>query len=171
MILPNISNSNNKLLNIIIKHAKLIKSLKNSKKSFFKTENNLFIKQNTISYIINITLTSTNTLVTVNDIKGNTLVSVSAGMINLTKFQKRSQPTALLNIFKIILLKSRFLKKSVVALHFNNVKRFHELFFLSVLKEFFLIKSVQSNNLFPHNGCRPKKIKKIKRRTKRLTIK
>ena len=86
MILPNISNSNNKLLNIIIKHAKLIKSLKNSKKSFFKTENNLFIKQNTISYIINITLTSTNTLVTVNDIKGNTLVSVSAGMINLTKF-------------------------------------------------------------------------------------
>ncbi len=170
MILSNISYSNNKSVNII-KHIKLIKLLKKSKENLLKNQKCFFIKQNNVSYIINITLTSTNTLVTVTDIKGNVLISTSSGAMRLTKFQKRVQPNALLNIFKMVLKNSKFLKGSVVAMHFNNVKRFHELFFLSTLKEFFMIKSFQSDNLFPHNGCRPKKIKKIKRRTKRLTIK
>ena len=170
MILSNIFNSNDPLL-YLNKYNELIKVLKNSKKNFIKNKICFFIKQSSVSYIINITLTSTNTFVTVTDIKGNVLISISSGVIKSTKFQKRAQPTALLNIFKIILVKSKFLKNSVVSIHFNNVKRFHELFFLSALKDSFLIKSFQSSNLLPNNGCRPKKIKRIKKRTKRLTIK
>ena len=170
MILSNIFNFNDTLLTLK-KYNTLIKTLKQSKKIFIKNKTCFFIKQSSVSYIINITLTSTNTLVTVTDIKGNVLISTSSGVTKSTKFQKRSQPTALLNLFKVILVKSKFLKNSVVSIHFNNVKRFHELFCLSVLKEFFYIKSFQSNNLLPNNGCRPKKIKKIKKRTKRLTIK
>ena len=99
------------------------------------------------------------------------MISISAGLLKLTKYQKRAQPTALLNIFKILLSKAKFLQNKAVALHFKNVKRFHELFFITALKKKIFIKSFQSYNLMPHNGCRPKKIKRIKRRTKRLVLK
>ena len=99
------------------------------------------------------------------------MISISAGSLNLTKFQKKTQPMALLSIFKVLLLKAKFLKNRPIALHFKNVKRFHESFFINILKTKLFIQSFQSYNLVPHNGCRPKKIKKIKIRTKRLVLK
>ena len=129
------------------------------------------VNQNAIKYIINVVLSSTNTIVNVTDIKGNVIISMSAGSVNLRKFQKKSQPLALIHIFKALLLKAKFLQNKTVALHFKNVKRFNEFFFLRALKKKLFIKSFQSNNLLPHNGCRPKKIKRIKRRTKRLVLK
>lgn len=78
---------------------------------------------------------------------------------------------ALLSIFKVLFTRARYLKNSTVALHFKNVKRFHELFFINILKTKLYVKSFQSYNLHPHNGCRPKKLKKIKIRTKRLVLK
>jgi len=184
MILSNIVVNNNKKI-YIYKLVELIKFLnlqktsrEKSKKMFnnikkFTITNKKFtsVKQNVISYIINIVLSPTNTIVNVTDINGNVIVSISAGLINLTKFQKKSQPMALLNIFKILLSKSKFLQNKAVALHFKNVKRFHESFFITALKKKLFIKSFQSYNLTPHNGCRPKKIKRIKRRTKRLVLK
>ena len=174
MILPNTTNNTDKHI-YLFKLKKIIKHLKNNKSfnnfKFFKNKLKIKpFKQNMVSYIINIILTPTNTVVNITDIKGNVLISISAGLIKLTKFQKRSQPTALLNIFKILLSKSKFLKNKAVALHFKNVKRFHELFFIAALKNKIFIKSFQSYNLIPHNGCRPKKIKRIKRRTKRLVL-
>ena len=167
MILSNTLVLNNKK-RYVKKYTDLIDFLKISKNFFLKKKK---IKQNLVSYVIHINLTSTNTIVTITSVEGEVITSMSSGMIGLTKFQKRSHPVALMSIFKSILLKSKFLKNSVVALHFRNVKRFNELFFIKALKNLFLIKSFQSSNLTPHNGCRPKKIKKIKRRTKRLTIK
>lgn len=165
-----------KFLNVTKTSKKKIKKLliDNKNKSINKFNiNNIkkkILKQNVVSYIINVVLSPTNTIVNVTDIKGNVIISISAGLINLTKFQKRSQPMALLNIFKILLSKSKFLQNKTVALHFKNVKRFHELFFVTALKNKVFIKSFQSYNLTPHNGCRPKKIKRIKRRTKRLVL-
>jgi ribosomal protein S11 len=184
MILSNIVVNNNKKI-YIYKLVELIKFLnlqKTSREKSKKMFNNIkkftitnkkisSVKQNVISYIINIVLSPTNTIVNVTDINGNVIVSISAGLINLTKFQKKSQPMALLNIFKILLSKSKFLQNKAVALHFKNVKRFHESFFITALKKKLFIKSFQSYNLTPHNGCRPKKIKRIKRRTKRLVLK
>jgi ribosomal protein S11 len=127
-------------------------------------------KENLISYIININLSPTNTLVNVTDVKGKPKVSFSAGLIHLTKRQKKTQPMALISIFKILLLKARFLKNKPVALHFKNTKVFYESLIVRVLKDRLFIKSVQSYNLSPHNGCRPKKLKRIKRRTKRMVL-
>lgn len=178
MILSNIANKTNKYIYLLklIQVVKYLNKFKNTKSfnnlMFFKNQSPKIkpFKQNMISYIINIILTPTNTVVNITDINGNVIISVSAGLIKLTKFQKKSQPTALLNIFKILLSKSKFLKNKAVALHFKNVKRFHELFFITALKNKIFIKSFQSYNLIPHNGCRPKKIKRIKRRTKRLVL-
>lgn len=127
--------------------------------------------QNLIMYVINVVLSSTNTIVNVVDLNGNVLISVSAGSLNLTKFQKKTQPLALLSVFKVLLLKAKFLRNKPVALHFKNVKRFHESFFINSLKTKLFIQSFQSYNLVPHNGCRPKKLKKVKIRTKRLIVK
>lgn len=185
MILSQITRNTNKqiYLNKLIKLIKFLNLFKNStKKELLNKKNvNMFtfsnpkphlksVKRNIISYVINIILTPTNTIVNITDIRGNVIISISAGLIKLTKFQKKSQPNALLNIFKILLSKSKFLQNKAVALHFKNVKRFHELFFITALKNKIFIKSFQSYNLLPHNGCRPKKIKRIKRRTKRLVL-
>lgn len=185
MILSNITNNTDKhiylfklikVINYLNKLKKLNPSIslyskQANKLTFFENElKTISIKQNMVSYIINIILTPANTVVNITDINGNVIISISAGLIKLTKFQKKSQPTALLNIFKILLAKSKFLQNKAVALHFKNVKRFHELFFITALKNKIFIKSFQSYNLAPHNGCRPKKIKRIKRRTKRLVL-
>lgn len=160
------------------KLTKLVNSLKNQKdrvhvkKKFFVSTNcTKQLNSDLVVYVINVVLSKTNTFVNVVDMKGNVLVSISAGSLNLTKFQKKAQPTALLSVFKVLLLKAKFLKNKPVALHFKNVKRFHESFFINVLKNKLYIQSFQSYNLLPHNGCRPKKIKKLKIRTKRLVLK
>jgi ribosomal protein S11 len=142
---------------------------------FEQNKNSVFLKQNLfkenlVSYIININLSPTNTLVNVTDINGNPKISFSAGLVKLTKKQKKAQPMALINIFKVLLLKAKFLENKPVALHFKNTKIFYESLIIKMLKERLFIKSVHSHNLSPHNGCRPKKLKRIKRRTKRMVL-
>lgn len=128
-------------------------------------------KQNLISYIINVNLSLTNTLINITDSKGNTKKSFSAGHVKLTKTQKRLQPLALAKIFKFLLMKSWFLKQNPVALHFKNVRRFHLETIIKWLNDKMFIQSVQTFNFLPHNGCRPKKLRRFKRRTKRLVLK
>ncbi len=138
-------------------------------KNSFNSKNKL-IKENLISYVINVNLSPTNTLVNVTDINGNPKITFSAGLVNLTKSQKKAQPMALINIFKALLLNARFLTNKPVALHFKNTKSFYESLIIKALKDKLFIKSVQSYNLSPHNGCRPKKLKRVKRRTKRMVL-
>jgi len=179
MILSNIVSNNKKIcMYKFVKLLNLLKKIKKTnirlqvKKKFLLKHNNLKqSNKNLIVYVINVVLSSTNSLVNVVDLEGNVLISISAGSLNLTKFQKKTQPMALLSIFKVLLLKAKFLKNRPIALHFKNVKRFHESFFINILKTKLFIQSFQSYNLVPHNGCRPKKIKKIKIRTKRLILK
>ena len=123
-----------------------------------------------IDYIININLSLTNTLVCVTNTDGKVLLSFSSGLVNLTKRQKKTQPMALINIFKVLLIKAGFLKNKPVALHFKNTKSFYESTVIKILKDKLFIKTIQSYNLVPHNGCRPKKLKRIKRRTKRMVL-
>lgn len=175
MILSNVIVDNKNLYTYkLIKSTNLLKcsnNLKIKKTKKFKLKYNKKPNQNLIMYIINVILSPTNTFVNVIDLKGKVLITLSAGSLNLTKFQKKTQPLALLSIFKVLLVKSKFLQNTPVALHFKNVKRFQEHFFINLLKSKLFIKSFQSYNLTPHNGCRPKKIKKIKLRTKRLVLK
>ena len=175
MILSNISNNKKDYVLKLIKTINFLNNLKGSKNFFFLNNflkaPNKKVKQNLINYVINVILSPTNTVVNVTDVQGNVIISISAGAINLTKFQKKAQPMALLNIFKTLLVKAKFLQNKSVAIHFKNVKRFHESFFINTLKSKLYIKSIQSYNLTPHNGCRPKKLKRVKRRTKRLVLK
>ena len=139
--------------------------------SKFIKNNKPFVNKTLISYIINVNLSLTNTLVCVTDINGKVLLSFSAGSIGLSKRQKKTQPSALINIFKVLILKASFLKNKPVAIHFKNTKSFYESLIVKTLKDKLFIKTVQSYNLTPHNGCRPKKLRRIKNRTKRMVLK
>ena len=118
-------------------------------------------KQNLVSYIVHINLTSTNTLVSVTDIKGNVKLFYSSGQANLKGKQKTKQPAALINILKRLLLKAKFMQNEPLAIHFKNTRSHYEAFIVRMLKTKFFIKTIRSYNTQPHNGCRPKKIKRF----------
>jgi hypothetical protein len=68
------------------------------------------------NFIIN--LSSTNTVVSINNIKSNPKFFYSAGMLSL---QKIGQPKAIMTILRTSLLKSKIYKTKPVAVHFNNL--------------------------------------------------
>jgi len=121
-----------------------------------------FTHQKLISYIININLSLTNTLINVNDIKGNPKFFYSAGMFNLQKTQKVRQPKAIIIILKALLEKIKIFRTKPVALHFNNLFFNHQSYIYKKLKQKIFIKLVTSYNYHPHNGCRLKKKKELK---------
>lgn len=125
-----------------------------------------FTHQKLISYVINVNLSLTNTLINVNDIKGNPKFFYSAGMFNLQKTQKVRQPKAIITILKSLLVKIKVFRTKPVALHFNNLFFNHQSYIYKKLKRKIFIKLVTSYNYHPHNGCRLKKKKRIKIRTR-----
>ena len=125
-----------------------------------------FTHQKLVSYVININLSLTNTLINVNDIKGNPKFCYSAGMFNLQKTQKVRQPKAIITILKALLVKIKIFRTKPVALHFNNLFFNHQSYVFKKLKKKVFVKLVTSYNYHPHNGCRLKKKKRIKIRTR-----
>ena len=125
-----------------------------------------FNHQKLISYVININLSSTNTLINLNDIKGNLKFFYSAGMFNLQKKQKTRQPKAIITILRALLSKSKIFKTKPVAVHFNNLFFNHQSYIFKKLKQKIFIKLVTSYKYGSHNGCRLKKKKRIKVRTR-----
>ena len=170
---------------ILIRTIKLLKNLRKSELYFIITQiktliyakkpkkvynQKNIIKQNLINYIIKVNSTKTNTFLNITDNKGNLKLSFSSGLLGLKKRQKTTQPNAFIQLFKKVFLKAKFLKNKTISLQFKNVKPFHELLILKMLKNKIFIKTVRSYNLYPHNGCRPKKIKRFKRKTKRMSL-
>ena len=125
-----------------------------------------FKNRKLISYIISINLFPTNTLINVNNIKGNPKLFYSAGMLNLQKKQKIRQPKAIITILRALLLKLKIYKIKPVALHFNNLYFRHQSYIFKKLKQKTFTKLVVTYNYSSHNGCRLKKKKRIKIRTR-----
>ena len=167
-LLNNLSNSRQSNKKSLLK---LKNKISNKQLSFAKKHLKKNVTQNVIRYIINIISFPSNTVVSVTDVNGKVLVTVSEGLVNLSKDSRRSKPIQVVKLLKTLLVKANFIKNKAVSINFKNVKRYQESFFINSLKNKVFIKSVQSNRLIPHNGCRPKKIRKIKLRTKRLILK
>lgn len=140
-----------------------------------KTKTNYFIsyiyfsffnKQKLISYIVSIKLLTTNTFVNINNIKGNPKLFYSAGMLNLQKLQKTRQPKAAITLLRALLLRSKPFKQKPVAIHFSNLFFNHQSYIFKKLSQKIFAKLAISNISKPHNGCRLKKKKRIKIRTR-----
>jgi ribosomal protein S11 len=125
-----------------------------------------FNNQKLISYIISINSFSTNTVINVNSIKGSPKFFYSAGMLNLQKTQKIRQPKAILTILRTLLSRSKIFKTKPMAVHFNNVFFNHQSYIFKKLKQKIFTKLLISYIYQSHNGCRLKKKKRIKIRTR-----
>ena len=124
--------------------------------------------KNLIKYIISINLLEKNTFINVTDIKGKLKFFRSAGFVELSGKRKRKQPLALNSLINSLKSDAKFLSNEPVALHLTNVNFFSYKYVLSKLEEKFFITFIRVFDLTSHNGCRPRKIKRGKKRSKKL---
>lgn len=147
-------------------------SLKSVKKKNYKLLNknllgNKFnsMKSNlVIMYIIDITFTRSNTLLHVTDSLGKLKFFCSAGDLQHQGKNKKLRYNVFQSIYRLLVTRLDFLTGKPVALHLKNVG-FNRFWIIKKLKDKFFIRTVKSFDLFPHNGCRKKKVrrKKIKK--------
>jgi ribosomal protein S11 len=184
MFLSHIIKKNKKqTYNNLIKYLKLNAYIKKiDSKVFFLNQTNEKIKhlnlinkntfsnkpKNLIKYIISINLLEKNTFVNVTDIKGKLRFFRSAGFVELKGKRKIKQPLALNSLINSLKSDAKFLYNQPIVLHLTNVNSFSYKYVLSKLEEKFFITYIRVFNLTPHNGCRPRKIKRGKKRSKKL---
>ena len=172
----------NKFLKKIVLKKQYIKKLKNktclleiikeqnyknlNSSLFFKNED--FIKyDNLLVYIIDISFSRSNTLLHVMNYSGILKFFCSAGDLTFSGKSKRSRVSVLKAMIRILIRKLKFLQNKPIALHLKNVG-FRKFWIVKRLKKKFFIKIVRSFNLYPHNGCRKRKVRR-KKFKKRIT--
>ena len=136
----------------------ITKDLKLKKRNFGCINSN----KKLICFIINIKFTTSNTLVNVTDIAGNPKVFLSSGVVGLKGKMKKYHPTAIVKILKFLVSKIKFIGSSPVAIHFIGAKRYQILLAIKLLKNKVFIKTIRNYNLRAYNGCRPRKMKRLK---------
>lgn len=176
-------NNLNKFFKNIHLKKKYIKTLKNSI-SLLKNNNyrNLEITKSNIqstnydlkedflvTYIIDLTFSKTNTLLHVMDFAGNLKFFCSAGSLQYKgKRKKISRYSVFRYMYKVLVYKLKFLKGQPLALHLKNVGS-TKFLIIKLLKKKLFIKVIKSYDLYPHNGCRKKKVIRKKSRSKRVS--
>lgn len=136
-------------------------SLNNLIKIFFNNCKKKYIS--TLLYVVTIKFSSTNTLIYFSDIKGNIKKIYSAGSVNLQGKQKIKRYVSFINILKQILIETKSIYKVPITLNLKNITKNYSIKqIIKLLKNNFTIISIISFNSKPHNGCRPKKLRRLK---------
>ena len=151
-----------KKFKIQLKHLKVFKNVREI------TNDNTFLinkSMRPINYILGIKIYKTNIIIYISDIKGNIKFFYTAGSLNLKKNQKRKKVVVLTKLLKVLLLNISFItKKDLIALYLRNFNEGLVKVVYSFLIKHYNLEIVQVNNNQPHNGCRPRKLKRKKRR-------
>jgi len=156
---------NNKVLNQKLKEKKtIINDFSNTKKSIQKKRfHNLNILE-TLKYIVGVSFLKKNTIIYITSSCGQLKYQCSAGFLKLNKKQKIKIPFVLIKLTKTLLNKMPYLNRIPIALHLNNIPKPLQFFFEAIFKTQFFIIQLSSFKSFPHNGCRPKKLKRKKKK-------
>ena len=128
------------------------------RKSMKKNLEFMFVK-------IYIYTTFNNTIITVTNASGNVVTWVSSGCCKF-KGSRKSTPHAASSVAK------KTLEKLLLMLKNNVSKQIQSSIFVKgpgsgaesairVLNSFFIIKSISNITGIPHNGCRPKKMRRV----------
>jgi ribosomal protein S11 len=121
-------------------------------------------KSDVIRYIIGVRFLKRNTVVYITDVQGRLKHCASEGHMKLNKKQKTKFSLVLIKLTRSILAKLPDLKRAPIAIHLINVVRSVQFSFESAFKTQFFVVQLVSFKAFPHNGCRPKKLKRKKRK-------
>ena len=133
--------------------------------ALFSPSKYLVIDDSLVTYIIDINFSRSNTFLHVMDFSGKLKFFYSAGSFNYSGKSKKARYVVFRELYRVLISKLKFLKNKPVALHLKNVG-YNKSWIVKKLKKKFFIKSVRSFNLYPHNGCRKRKMrrKKFKKR-------
>tara|TARA_B110000879_G_C11176079_1_gene516025 strand:+ start:83 stop:541 length:459 start_codon:yes stop_codon:yes gene_type:complete len=112
-----------------------------------------------VDAIFNIYLSNSNILINLTNLKGDTILKSSSGLVHYRGGEK-TRKYALINIIKTIIDKSSNLNIKTAALHFKGLKRYRSLI-VNLLKKRFSLTSVTHYYTLPHNGCRPRKQRRL----------
>lgn len=142
------------------------------KRLFLKTKVLPDIKKNSaplVSFIISVSFTRVNTFLHVMDFAGKMKFFYSAGTVQCIGKQKRARKSALKNLFNEFFKNSNFLHNLPVALHLTNVSFFQK-YIIKYLRKKLFVTIVRIFTKISFNGCRKRKLKRKKIRTKSLKI-
>lgn len=118
-----------------------------------------------INYILGISIYRTNIILYLSDVKGTIIFFITSGFLNIKKKQKKKKITVLIRLIKFMLLKVKFVHKNdLIALHLKNFNERLGSFISIFLSKYYNIELIKINTSEPHNGCRPRKLKRKKRR-------
>jgi len=153
-------NSKNVIKNKTVTNLKYKMSVMNSVKTLqLKTKK---CNQLKVNYIFCFNISNSNIILNITDTKGNTLFYVTSGILKYNGAQKTNKHT-LLTIINSIVKYVNFFKKSSIALHFKGSSKKFNKIIINYFKTVFKILIIKSYNLPPHNGCRPRKLKRLKK--------
>ena len=150
-------NINKRYLNKVIKEEWLLNNVTNSGSIFHEKRLNMSDSL-VISYIITVRTTKSNIILNVTDKKGNILIHNTSGKAGF-KGNQKNKKFPIVAMLKNIIYGNEFLYGKPAILKFEGFKRYQK-FIVGKLKEKFVIKCIVYDNLIPHNGCRPRKMKR-----------
>lgn len=133
-------------------------------KKAMKTSKNIFVV-----YIIEIFFSKKNTLFHISDCSGNVKFSYSGGSFQEKGKSKTFRLVMLKKFYRMLISKLKFVKKVPVAIHFKNAD-FNKFWFLKKLRKKLFVTVVKNFNNYPYNGCRKKKMRRKKFKSKSLNI-
>lgn len=175
ILLKNRIKKNKQHIRLLKNKITLLNNIKKNKhkiltSELFKISNNFPIENvSEISYILDFSFSKTNTTLHVMDCSGNTKFFYSAGLFDFKGNKKTFQSNnTLKKFYKILAYDLSFLKFSKIAIHFKNKNINYKIsWFLKKLRKKFFIAVVKFFMVYPYNGCRRKKPKRKKFKTKK----
>lgn len=119
-----------------------------------------------VSLVVGVSIQKNNVIVYLTNVKGKLLYFKTSGMLGISKRQKRKSVLVTLRLLKMLVLDNVKVKKNLpTALHLKNMSRRTSSVVTKFLsKNFTNVDVIKLKNNLPHNGCRPKKIKRKKRK-------
>ena len=132
---------------------------------FLLSQVSSFKSKNLINYIIGISIYNTKIIIYLSDIKGTIKFFCTAGSLGIKRKQTNKKIAVLIKLMKVMMYKIKYVsKEDLIALHLKNCNKQLSTFISVFLAKYYNIELIRVDNNKPHNGCRPRKIKRKKRR-------
>jgi ribosomal protein S11 len=148
-----------------LKKNKKFKSLRFLLSKNLKKNCLIFRSKTLINYIIGISIYRTNIILYLSDVKGIIKFFITSGSLGIKRKQKKKKIAVLIKLIKFMMLKVKSISKNdLIALHLKNFNERLGSFTSVFLSKYYNIELVKINTNQPHNGCRPRKVKRKKRR-------
>jgi ribosomal protein S11 len=111
-----------------------------------------------VNYFISISVSRSNIVANVMSVNGEVLVNLTSGKVGL-RGPNKAKRFSMITILKKLIYNYPFLKNKPIAVKLKGLKYNNKLI-LKKFNEKFLLKAIMYQNSIPHNGCRPRKIKR-----------